>query len=79
MRITLRVYATLCRHVPGAVAGGPLDVDLNDGATLADLFGKMAIPEREVKTAFVNGKIRKPDWLLEEGDRVGIFPPVGGG
>ena len=79
MQITLRVYATLCRYVPGAVAGVPLDIDLPDGATVADLIEKMELPAREVKVAFVNGRRQSPDWVLNQGDEAGIFPPVGGG
>lgn len=79
MQITLRVYATLCRYVPGAVAGVPLVIDLPDGATVADLIEMIKIPAREVKVAFVNGRRQSPDWVLSEGDEAGIFPPVGGG
>jgi molybdopterin converting factor small subunit len=79
MQITLRVYATLCRYVPGIIAGVPVDLDLPEGATVADLIEKMDIPAREVKIAFVNGRTQRPDWRLKPGDEVGIFPPVGGG
>jgi molybdopterin converting factor small subunit len=79
MQITLRVYATLCRHVPGAIAGVPLNIDLPDGATVADLIKKMRVPAREVKVTFINGRRQSPDWVLCQGDEVGIFPPVGGG
>jgi molybdopterin synthase sulfur carrier subunit len=79
MQITLRVYATLCRYVPGVIAGVPVDIDLPEDATVADLIEKMEIPAREVKIAFVNGRTQRPEWLLKQGDEVGIFPPVGGG
>jgi molybdopterin synthase sulfur carrier subunit len=79
MQITLRVFATLCRYIPGAIAGVPVDIDLPEDATVADLIEKMKIPAREVKIAFVNGRTQPPDWVLKQGDEVGIFPPVGGG
>lgn len=79
MQVTLRVYATLCRYVLGAVAGVPLDIDLPDGATVADLIEKMRLPAGEVKVAFVNGRRQSPDCVLNQGDEAGIFPPVGGG
>jgi molybdopterin converting factor small subunit len=28
---------------------------------------------------FVNGKSQKKNYLLSEGDQIGIFPPIGGG
>jgi sulfur-carrier protein len=79
MQISLRVYATLCRYVPGVIAGAPVDIDLPEGATVADLIEKMAMPARDVKIVFVNGRTQRPDWRLQQGDEVGIFPPVGGG
>jgi sulfur-carrier protein len=39
----------------------------------------LGIPPGEVKLRFVNGKQAKDDQVLAEGDRVGLFPPVGGG
>jgi len=79
MRVTVRIYATLCRYVPGVSAGTPVEIELPDGASVADLIERLKIPAREVKIAFVNGRTRSPDWLLESGDEMGIFPPVGGG
>lgn len=79
MRVTVRVYATLCRYVPGIFAGTPIEIELPDGSTVADLIEQVEIPAREVKIAFVNGRTRPLDWLLESGDEAGIFPPIGGG
>jgi len=79
MRVNVRTYATLCRYIPGVSAGTPVEIELHDGASVSDLIEKLKIPEREVKIAFVNGRTRPLDWLLESGDEMGIFPPVGGG
>jgi len=75
----VRVYATLCRYVPGISAGTPIEIELSDGTIVADLNEKLEIPAREVKIAFVNGRARPLDWLLKSGDEAGIFPPIGGG
>ena len=37
------------------------------------------IPKEEIKTTFVNGRWEEESHLLEDGDRVGIFSPIGGG
>jgi sulfur carrier protein ThiS len=79
MKIIVRLYATLCRYIPGTVAGIPFDIELPDGSTVAYLIGKLEIPEGGVKVAFVNGRTQPPDRVLKQGDEVGIFPPVGGG
>jgi molybdopterin synthase sulfur carrier subunit len=79
MQISVRVFATLCRYIPGISAGTPVEIELPDGVTVADILEKLGIPAREVKIAFVNGRTRPPDWMLKSGDEVGIFPPIGGG
>ncbi|TSA56422.1 MAG: MoaD/ThiS family protein [Planctomycetaceae bacterium] len=79
MRVKVRIYATLCRYIPGVSAGTPVEIELSDGASVSNLVEKLKIPAREVKIAFVNGRIRPLDWLLESGDEMGIFPPIGGG
>jgi len=79
MRVNVRTYATLCRYIPGVSAGIPIEIELPDGTSVSDLIERLKIPSREVKIAFVNGRTQSLDWLLESGDEMGIFPPVGGG
>ncbi len=83
MRIRAKLFATLRRYAPGASAetrpGTPFEVDMSDGATVAELVKQLNLPAEEVKVAYVNGRARPDDWRLEPGDEVGIFPPIGGG
>ncbi len=79
MRVRVKLFATLRRYVEGAATGIPFDVDLSDGATIADLIKQLNLPAEEVKVAFVNARARPEDWRLEPDDEVGIFPPIGGG
>ena len=79
MRVHVKLFATLRRYVENAVYGVPFEVDLAEGATIADLIHHLNLPAEEVKLAFVNARARPEDWRLEPGDEVGIFPPVGGG
>jgi molybdopterin synthase sulfur carrier subunit len=79
MRVYVKLFATLRRYVEGAASGIPFEVDLPDGATIADLIKQLSLPAEDVKIAFVNARARPEDWHLEPDDEVGIFPPVGGG
>ena len=46
---------------------------------VGDIVTQLAIPAKDAKLIFING-VRKPlDTPLADGDRLGIFPPVGGG
>ncbi len=77
--VEVRLYATLQKYHPGLGIGEPLVIALDNKAKLGNLVGELKIPKEEIKTAFVNGKWEEESHLLEDGDRIGIFSPVGGG
>jgi sulfur-carrier protein len=81
MTITVRVkaFATLTQHLPDAMPGQPMEINLPASATIQMLVEQIGLPRGEVKVVFVNGRARPPDWELADGDEIGIFPPVGGG
>ena len=49
------------------------------GTTVAALIENLGIPRSDVKLVFVNGRKADAETVLTGGDRVGLFPPVGGG
>lgn len=75
MPIELNCYATLAPMTPGNANAFPI----KDGETVAALIDRLGIPRDEIKIVFVNGVTVALDKVLADGDRVGIFPPVGGG
>ncbi|MBI4832232.1 MAG: MoaD/ThiS family protein [Candidatus Lindowbacteria bacterium] len=79
MKVYVKLYATLTKYVGQSIMHEPMQVELAEGATLATLYERLSIPEDEVKTAFVNSKMESVEYVLCDGDHVGIFPPVGGG
>lgn len=79
MRIKVKLFATLVSYVPGTKPGVSFDFELPDESTLLDLMNRLSLPEREIKVAFVNGRVQPADFQLQHGDEVGIFPPIGGG
>ncbi len=79
MRVRVKLFATLRHYAPGAAIGLPFEVDLAEGATVADLIHHVGVPAEEVKIVYINARARPEDWRLEPGDEVGIFPPIGGG
>jgi molybdopterin converting factor small subunit len=79
MQITVKLFASLSRFSPGGLPASPFEINLPDSATVMDLVDQLGIPPEETKVTFVNGLIRDLDWVLQQGDEVGIFPPIGGG
>jgi len=74
MNIEVRCFATLGKFAPrdGALA-------LPEGTDVAGAMAALGVPPDEVKIIFVNGKAVGPQTALRDGDRLGLFPAVGGG
>jgi molybdopterin converting factor small subunit len=79
MHVTVRLYATLRQYRSGQRAGSPFEIDLPEDATIRDLINELKIPIQETRITFVNGIIQEQDCKLNDGDVVGMFPPIGGG
>ncbi len=75
MKITLLCYATFAAKSPEDAEAFPIF----EGETVADVLDRVGIPVDEVKIIFINGVSSKFDSVLTDGDRVGLFPAVGGG
>jgi len=79
MNVEVRLYAGL-RGDPAHSSGDVFSVPLAEGATLSDLFSHLGIRPALVHLAIVNGRIHHDRAArLADGDRVALFPPVGGG
>ena len=75
IEIEVRLFATLVKYRPKESD----TFKLPDRTTIAGLLSKLNIAEKEVKLIFVNGKKQPMEYEVQNRDRVGIFPPVGGG
>jgi molybdopterin converting factor small subunit len=73
--IDLRLFATLAKHMPDNASRFPI----SDGMTVDGLIEQLTISPADAKLIFINGVRATLESRLNGGDRVGIFPPVGGG
>lgn len=73
--IELKLFVTLAKYLPQKPEAYPV----GDGTTVGQLIKDLGIPDDIVKLIFVNGRKQERSYCLCQGDRVGIFPPVGGG
>ena len=79
MKVEVRLFSGLEECVPGTKFGQPILVEITDHFNGRALLEKLDIPEKMVFTILVNGVHKNPDEMLSDGDRIAIFPPVGGG
>jgi len=79
MKIEVNLFATLVKYKPENTGRKPWIETCEDGITVNALLGVLNVPLEEVKVVFVNNVRADGDAVLKEGNRVGVFPPVGGG
>lgn len=79
MQVEVRVFCGLESCIPGARFGQPIMVDISEGFSGRMLLEKLNIPEEKAFTFLVNGLRKDFEVILADGDRVSVFPPVGGG
>lgn len=75
MHIEVKCYATLSRFTP-------TDADrheLPEGTTVGQVMDRLGMAAEDVKLIFVNGAKADRETRLKDGDRLGLFPAVGGG
>lgn len=77
MQVEVRIFGNLRKFVEGSE--NLLTIVLDQDATVGDLLKTLGIPLEKAKLIFVNARQAKAGYGLQEGDRVGIFPPSGGG
>jgi len=75
MHVAIRCFASLSRFTPPdaeAFSAAP-------GETVGQLAQRLGIPPVDLKLVFINGAHVELNAKLADGDRVGLFPAVGGG
>ena len=79
MQVEVRLYATLREFAPADANAGVFLLTLPDNATLGFLLTAIGIEAKKVHMRIVNGIMSSDDQVLKENDRIGLFPPIGGG
>jgi molybdopterin converting factor small subunit len=73
--IQIKLFASLQEFTPPSSDEYPIDA----GLSIQSLLEQLNIPPEKAKLIFVNGVKADLTESLTGGERVGIFPPVGGG
>jgi molybdopterin synthase sulfur carrier subunit len=75
MQITVKLNASLRQYVKFVSNDGTLLLEMEENATAREIVQKLAIPLEKVKMILLNGKGVGLDTILNEGDRIALFPP----
>ena len=79
MKVELKLYASLRSYLPEDIDGKNSELHVDEGKTVGELIRELSIPEDAPKILFVNGIHADKARVLEDGDRLALFPPIAGG
>lgn len=78
MIIEIKLFATFSKYLNNElISNGTMEVP--SVTTVNDIISSLKIPPEQVRLIFVNGQHANTTTLLKDNDRLGLFPPVGGG
>lgn len=78
MTVEVRLYATLRSYLPDNPEGIAM-INVPAGISVGKLLVELNIPCEEVNIVLVNGRHEELACHLQDHDRIGLFPPIGGG
>ncbi|MCP4756633.1 MAG: MoaD/ThiS family protein [Proteobacteria bacterium] len=79
MKIDVYLFISLSKYLPEQAEDQHLLMELDEDTTVGQVLSQLGVPIKTVKIVFVNGVHATMDTVLQDGDRMGAFPPVGGG
>lgn len=74
--IKVNLYATLRGYVGGVPS---VEVDVEPGETVEQVLRRLGVPPDQTRILFVNHRAATLSQPLVDGDRLGVFPAIGGG
>jgi sulfur carrier protein ThiS len=79
MPVQVFLSTTLRGRFPDYDAHKGVILNIEKDATVEDLLRVLGIPVMDVKIIMVNGRSAEPSQPLKGDERIGLFPPMGGG
>ena len=77
MRVVVKLYGNLKKYLPEKRETADLQVP--DGTTITALLARLAVPDDKVWMSAVNDTVVGGSTVLQDGDILEVFEPVGGG
>ncbi len=79
MPLTIFLNATLRSRLPGYDPYQGVHLSVPSATPVHRVLEMLGLPPDEVTLIVVDGRRREPDYLLTGSERLGLFPPIGGG
>jgi len=79
MPLQIFLNATLRQYVANYNPYQGISLEVPPGTPIALVISQLGLPAHEVTLIWVDGRRREADFALQGNERLGLFPPIGGG
>ena len=79
MQVQVKLYGTLGKGVDGYDHRTGLVVEMDAGATVADLLQRIGVPLKKIGMVSLDGRLAGKETSLQPGMQVKVFHPIFGG
>ena len=80
MKIEIKFLTQMKKYLPDPdMAGNTRSIEIKEKTTICQMLLGLGIPVDMPKVIMLNERQGRLDDILKDGDRVSVFPPVGGG
>ena len=77
--VSVKLYGTLPRHIPGYDSQAGITMQVEEGSTFEDLIRILHLPPAEARVIIAEGVSRKASDTVSNGEEIGFFLPMAGG
>ncbi len=75
-QVQVNLYATLRKYVDGAAS---IEVEIEAGQSVEGVLKQLGVPPDQTRIIFVNNRAAGLSRSLQGGEKIGVFPAIGGG
>lgn len=79
MKIEVKLFSYLCSLLGKEGNHFSFNIEMEKSTTCVDLLKTLNLPAHLPIVILVNGAVKGKSYVLQEGDKVSILPPVEGG
>ena len=79
IRVHVLLFGDLRRYLPAGSEGRATWLELVPGTTVRKVLDRLTLPDGVPKVYVINHVKQPEDTVLQDGDRLCIFPPMTGG
>jgi molybdopterin converting factor small subunit len=83
VKITIKLFALLAKHLPTGAAKNQVEIEVAEGASVQDVIQALKLPMEHCHLVLVDGVYIAPSeratHLMKPGEALAIWPPVAGG